>query len=763
MTDGPTTKHESRGVRDVIVVGLIVLATSVSFLPALRNGFVYDDRVTVVENLDFRGLSPSHLRWMATTFFPGHYHPLTWLTLGFDHLLWGMDPFGYHLTNLVLHAANAVLAYFLIRAFLGTRGEVRGHGATPGQSAGGRNVGPLASRACCAAGALFFAVHPLRVESVAWVTERRDVLSGLFYLLTVLAYLRMQERAGADRLKWRVICLLCFALSLLSKAWGITLPVVLLILDAYPLRRLAPPGRARADGAPGAAAPPGQGRASWRELLTEKLPFFAAALAFGVLAFLAQKAHAMDMVKDHGVADRLMQAAYGLCFYPAKTVAPLGLSPLYLLKPSFDPWAAKYVLCACLAAGVTIGLVCARRRWPWALTAWAGYAATVFPVLGLAQSGEQLVADRYAYLSCLPFAVLAGAGLLRLWGTTQGTRAPRAALTAGATAALVALSVATFRQTQVWRDGVTLWNHALRLDPGNYVAHYSRGAAQQKLGDHDAALADYNTALRLNPDHVHAHNNRGNIRLRRGDVEGALEDYETAIRLSPSTAPPYINRGNLREKQGDFKGALEDYGTALRLAPDAGDAWYNRGVLRQKCGDAEGALEDYAAAIRLNPSDAPAYSNRGSLRQARGDLDGALADYNAAIRANPKYAPAHFNRANARETRGDADAALQDYTRTIELDPRHARAYSNRGALRKQRGDAPGALEDYNQALQLDPKLAVAYANRGVLHNERADFAAAVRDFAAALQVAPPDWPSRANVVDLLDEAQRMAALQGRR
>jgi len=742
---------------------LVAAVSVVCFLPTLRNGFVWDDRGMFLDNPEFRGLTLAHLRWMFTTFHMGHYQPLSWVTLGADFLLWGLNPAGFHLTNLVLHAVNAVLVCLLIRALLRAAGA-------PSRT---DHCVPIA----CAVGALFFAVHPLRVESVAWVTERRDVLSGLFLLLTVLAYLRMADAAGRARARWCAVSLICFALSLLSKAWGITLPAVLLILDAHPLRRVGPDEAGR-------TAP------AWRRLILEKAPFILLSAACAALAFLAQKRHAMDMVAGHSVVDRLMQAGFGLGFYVCKTLVPIRLSPLYLLKPSFNPWEARCVACVLIAAGLTAWLTVRRRRWPWALTAWLCYVAIVSPVLGLAQSGQQLAADRYTYLACLPFAVLVGAGLsrLRLACATRRERAGARLAVAVAAGLLGVLSLLTLRQIRVWCDSHTLWDHAVRLDPENAVALHNRGNARKEAGDLEGAFADYTIALGLDPTNATSYCNRGSTRQDLADLAGARADYDAAIKLDPKYVKAYNNRGTLRAQQGDLRGALADYDQALRLDPACVEAYMNRGSNRVERGDAAGALADYAAAIRLDPSRAEAYVNRGAVRRACGDLAGAREDYDAAIALDPENAPGFFNRGNLRRDRGDLAGALADFSAAIRLDPTHVMAHNNRGNLRHGQGDLAGALADFTAAIRLAPASPIAYNNRGNVHKTRQDLAAALtdydmavrfnpgyvegyvnrgavrrrlkdlrgagRDFRKALELAPANWPYRARIEKQLARAE---------
>ncbi len=573
------------GVRAGVWVCATIIASVVAcFAPALHAEFVdWDDSSNLVENPYYRGLSPAHLRWMFTTMHGGHYQPLSWVTFALDYHIWGMQPHGYHLTNVILHTANALLVYGLALALLPR---------TTAAPAGGRGIArPFAAGVA----ALCFAIHPLRVESVAWVTERRDVLSAFFLLLTVLAYLRMaRARPSPSWRTWYALALGCYILSLLSKAWGMTLPVVLLILDAYPLRRLA------------------AGRDEVRRALLEKLPFLALAGMTMVLAVLAQRpAVGMRTLAEHGVAARAVQASYGLMFYLWKTLLPIRLSPLYLLDADFQPAGPRYLACALAVLAMTAVLVRIRRRWPWALAAWACYVVVLSPVLGFLQTGPQLVADRYSYLACLPWAIVAGAAVCHIpssgrpvWVGVIGV-------------ALVALSVQTFRQVQVWTDTATLWEHVLRLDPANYVANVNRAAVQIARGDLNGAVAAYDLALRANPQLAIAYRGRAFARHQRGDLRGAIADYTSALQLEPEAAA-YRNRGVARQALGDLNGALADYTASLQLNADDPQAYNNRGWLRRQGGDVSGAISDFERALEVAPPEWPYRAQtEDNLREAR--------------------------------------------------------------------------------------------------------------------------------------------------
>jgi tetratricopeptide (TPR) repeat protein len=533
---------------------LIAAAVFLVFWPAVDADFVnWDDNFLLVENERYRGFGPEQLRWMFTTFHMGHYQPLTWVSYALDHLVWGMEPRGYHLTNVILHAANAVLIYVLARRLFDL---ALGASRT-------RTVPPLLA-------ALLFAVHPLRTESVAWVTARRDLLSTFFFLLAVISWLRFREREGRDA-RWYAASVVCFLLSLLSKAWTMTLPAVLLVLDVWPLRRLERSGIAA--------------------LVREKAAFLLLAAAAAATAFLAawQKGAVVD-IAQFTLVQRISQVFYGLAFYLRKSIAPTALSPVYLLDKQLDPTAPPYVLSALVVAGLAALLILCRRRWPAALAAFAGYAVLVSPVLGLAQSGVQLVADRYSYISCIPLALLAGAVL--------GSR-PARAVAAGVL--LLVLGLLTRHQASVWHDPLSLWNHTLAVDRENWVAHNGRGSAHQSAGDLEQAEADYDAAIRLNPRFAVAYLNRGHLRMRRGDADGALADWDRAVEIRPTFADALMNRGAARLTRGDAEGAVRDLEATTRLKPESFTAWYNLATAHVVVGRLDLALVDIERAIAVSP------------------------------------------------------------------------------------------------------------------------------------------------------------------
>lgn len=478
-----------------VLVPVIAVATLVAFLPTLHNGFVsWDDPENFIDNPHYRGLGPAGLRWMFTTLHMGHYIPLSWVTLGLDYLLWGMNPAGYHLTNLLLHTATAVTLYFLALRLLRL--------ALPAGSAE-RDL-----RLGAAAAALLWAVHPLRVESVVWITERRDVLSGLFYVTAALAYVKSaapeDARGGAPRPRWYWASFALFTAALLSKSITVTLPAALLVLDVYPLRRLG-------------------GERGWRQwrVWIEKVPFFAAAAVASAVAFVAllPVGNAASL-SGLDVPQRTVLSVYGLAFYVRKLLLPLGLSPLYPINITVTWMDFAFVIAASLFAAVGV------RRWPAFTAVWVVYALTLFPVLGFLQNGPQAAADRYTYLSSLGWSLLAGAVIAWRWAGAGVLRSVFAVW-------LCALAFLTWQQTHVWRDSITLWTQARLISPDSRAPHFNLARAYEQAGRYAEALAEYEEVRRLSRDNSMWYVPIGRMYEKSGAERTALALYRHALAEKP--------------------------------------------------------------------------------------------------------------------------------------------------------------------------------------------------------------------------------------
>jgi len=596
--------NRTRSIRESwglpVLVGLI---TFVAFLPALRAGFVtWDDNRNFLDNPAYRGLGPTQLHWMWTSFHMGHYVPLTWMTLGLDYELWGMNPAGYHFQNLLLHTVNAVLVYVLARRVL----ELA---LGPPDDAGRPRLAGSAAIA-----ALLFAVHPLRVESVAWITERRDVLSLALCLTSVLLYLRY-VRDGASARGWYLVSLLAFVGALLSKATSVSLPAVFAILNLYPLRRVG--GTAGFWSAPS------------RRVYLELLPFVVLAAAASLLSIVA-----LEPPAQLSLGAKLAVSAYSLTSYLVKTVAPVGLAPLYEMPKSVDPTASRYLVSYAVVAVVSILAWVARRRFPGATTAWLAFFVVVLPMLGIVQNGPQIAADRYTYHAAPALAILVG-GAFALW---RGASAVVRGL--AATAVIALLTVTTWRQTGIWRNSETMWRQVLSVDSTSSIAQIAMGdllIAQDRV---DEAAEHYARGVELDPTFAIGFNNLGVVLARQGKLVEATERYAHAISLRPSYSDAHNNWGIALSQQGDYPGAIEHFRQAIALDPRNADAEVNLGntFVRQQRPDA--ALEHYARAASIRPSDVDAYFNWGVALAQLGKLPEAIEQFRRVLAIQPAHAEA---------------------------------------------------------------------------------------------------------------------------
>jgi len=493
--------------------GLVALATAVAFWPSLGSGFVeWDDHVNIVNNLAYRGLSWREIRWAFGTIQLGHYIPLTWLSFSLDYALWGLNPFGYHLTNLLLHVTTALLLYALARRLLWLSTSFSELGSIVG--------GGVA--------ALFFAIHPLRVESVAWVTERRDVLSGAPFVAAILLHLHAIEAEGARRRWLRAASVALYVLSLAAKSSGMTLPLVLILLDIYPLRRL-PGGRAR--GAP---------RSSMRVLL-EKGPYLALSVAAGAVAYYAQTHGAPSPATPWSA--RLIGIFYNLWFYVVRTLFPVGLSPHYEAPVHVDLLEPRFLTAVLATTALSVLALWFRRRWPAGLALWAYYGLVLAPMSGVMPLASTLAADRYSYLSCLGWAVAAGliAGTV-VDAAARGALGPwRTGLAGGALALwLLALGTLTWRQTHIWHDSERLWRHAVAVTPECTLCRINLGNLLQPRQP-EAALEQFQAVLALRPDRVGIRANLAWTLTRLGRYAEAADQYRLLLAHEPGSLPVRSN------------------------------------------------------------------------------------------------------------------------------------------------------------------------------------------------------------------------------
>lgn len=576
---------------------MVAVLAIVAFLPILDNGFVdWDDERNIVLNDQFQGWGWGHFRWAWTTFLLGVYQPVAWLLLEFQYLVWQLDARAYHGVSLLLHSVNAVLLYALTLALL-RRGDPRTCDALPGTSAG-----------AAAFAVTVFAIHPLRTETVAWVSSQPYLPCAMFCLLSLLAYLRAVPRQPAGsgaHFGWLAVSIAFFAMALLNKAMALGLPLVLIALDAYPLRRLG--------GAPSSWFGAGK-RAVW----IEKLPYFALSLGFALVAVAAKN----DASFTQGVAGprtslslaQLFQSCQAIALYVQKTLLPIDISAYYAAPAYVDLTSPSVVLSVAAVVGTSVLLLRARRSWPALLVAWVCYLAVLAPTLGVVRYSAQIAADRYSYLSMMGLHVVLAWVLLHLAGRfvthpvtwRRGVGAVAAVVLM--TALVAALLARSWTISRTWSDSEALWAWA-DAHGGNLVAEVQDflGQARLKAGKTDDAMERFVKAARLKPDYADAYSNQAVVWANLGDYVRAEAGFRKALSISPAHPTARSNLALALQHQGRMSEAVGEYAEALRIDPD------NELLLRRLYVAKDQAGVDQAVAVAaervwLRPADPVAHA-----------------------------------------------------------------------------------------------------------------------------------------------------------
>jgi tetratricopeptide (TPR) repeat protein len=579
----------------------------------------------VYENPHIKTIDSEFIKWVFTSFYASNWHPLTLLSHAIDYAIWGLNPEGHHLTSIIFHGLNTFLVVILIMRLINYSTDTNKNLVIGKNINHSYNISVTAS----AITGLLFGLHPFHVESVAWISERKDVLYAFFFLLSLLLYIKYTSSAlPKQKFLSYFLCLLFFVMALMSKPMAVTLPVVLIILDFYPLERTDFKSLFK----------------SKSKVFIEKLPFLGLSLTSIVITILASKKEILAF--EVNIEERFLVALQSLSFYLCKMLWPADLSPLYPYPSKISFFSLQYITAFILAVCVTAFCFWSWKRQKVFLAVWAYYVVTLLPVLGLIKVGLQAAADRYTYLPSLGPMLLIGLGLSRIMGkvTTKQEKSvlKRFSIYISTMIIISMLSIMTYLQIEVWRDSMTLWNRVLKL--------YSI---------------------------PQAYNNRGNAYLMSGRYQQALEDYNNAIRLDPNIAKVYNNRGLTNMYLGRYEQALEDFNNSINLNNQESRTYYNRGEVFKTLNNYQRALEDYAKSIKLNPLDKNVYNNRGNVYLKLSSYQRAISDFNAAIEIDPKDDKVYFNRAIAYENLSKYEKALSNFKMSAQLGNKQAQDYLN--------------------------------------------------------------------------------------
>jgi tetratricopeptide (TPR) repeat protein len=668
IKDSPNNskKETILGLREDLAICLfLVIVTLTCYWQISHHDFInYDDDVYVTENHHVQnGLTLTNIAWALSAEVSGNWHPLTLLSHMLDCHWFGLNAGLHHLTSLFFHIANTLLLFFVLRGM----------------------TGALWKSAFVAA---LFALHPLHIESVAWVAERKDVLSTFFFMLTLWCYSRYAERPGIIRY---IPALLFFALGLMAKPMLVTLPFLLLLLDYWPLKRFQF-GLTSSD--------------NWR-LILEKTPFLALSAASCMITWgFQQNAGAVAPFAVFPVTLRVANALVSYVSYIGKMIWPFDLAVLYPHPLSLPWWhgAGAFMLLVLISFLV---FRTAKER-PYFAVGWLWYIGTLVPVIGLVQVGGQAMADRYSYIP------LIGLFISITWGSSDlfiPFRHKKFGVAFLAAMLLSILSATTFLQLRHWNNSITLFERTLLVSSDNYVAHYNIGVALEKEGRNAEASQHYYQALRIYPKLAEAHCCLGVLYSKQDNISLALRHLYAALHINPDYAEVHNELGLALTKQGRIAEALKHYSEALRLLPEYAGAHTNMGMAMISQGRVREAIRHLSKALRINPENANAHYNMGIAMSEQGRITEAIQYYSEALRLNPGDAQAHNNLAINLSNQGLEDEAIIHYSKALKIDPNDAIIHNNMGVLMLRKGEIENAVSHFQEAIKIMPSLESARIN----------------------------------------------------
>ncbi len=653
----------------------LALVTVLVYEPVFHAQFTgYDDPEYVTANPHvLSGITVANLRWAFVTNHAGNWHPVAWISLMLDSQFFGHGPDVFHAVNLLLHVANTLLLFLWLCRATGAKWR-------------------------SALVAALFALHPLHVESVAWISERKDVLSTLFWMLALLGY---TDYAKTGRISRYFIALLLFGIGLMAKPMLVSLPCVLLLLDYWPLRRFAEKRTLR--------------------LLIEKLPFLAFSIASSAVTLLVQRKHALTSLDTVPIFLRAQNATLACVTYIGKMFRPRGLAVIYPYNLHPSPIHALLSLAALVIVSAVVILT--RRHKPYLFTGWLWFLLTLAPVIGIVQVGTQSMADRYTYIPLIGlFVVLAWGGREAL----NGLRIPSLVQALGASIALALCAGLTRAQLRYWHDSIALFQHAANVTLDNGIAEANLGFALAEQGRHDQAIAHYKTALQSQP-RATIWNNLGQSLAATGKPEEGINAFQNALNLNPCFGDAHHNLALALARNGKQQESLIHFGDAARLEPENASVHNNYAIMLGRAGRIDEAIQQFQMALRLAPDTAATHFNLANLLVKQHAQDEAMAHYSEALRLNPVLVEAHCNIASILREKGRVEDAAAHYIAALQTKGGYLPAMMGlawiyataSGESRNQH--AAEAVRLAEQACQISGRkqsgpldlLAAAYANAG--------------------------------------------------
>lgn len=646
------------------LAGILIL-TTILFSGITSNEFTnWDDDGYIINNTLIKDLSPTGIMDIFSSYVLSNYHPLTVLLFALELKVFGLDPSGFHSVSLVLHLINVVLVFFLFQ-LLGFRKKI---------------IIPVC---------LLFAIHPMHVESIAWIAEQKDLLYALFFIASLISYLVWIKREKKP--KWLILSIVFFALSLLSKSMAVTLPLILILFDWY-LDRLR----------------------SKKEVL-EKLPYFVLSILFGIIAIISQsEGNAMDITRNVSIIDRIFLTCYGVIFYLYKLVLPLNLSAIHYYPTktgNFLPF--YYYLMPIVILAIIYLIYKTKSNKKIILFGTLFFLGSISVVLQIIPVGDAIVGERYTYIPYLGLFLIVSFYYTKLREVKKTSiKRIRQWIYTLSLAYLCFLCISTFQRIKVWEDGISLFTDVIQKDPDNYSAYVVLANSYAAKNKYPEAIKNFDKAIDLNDQYIDTYMYRGRIKMLSGKLKEALEDYNYVIGKNPDNSKAYTNRGIIYTKLGDYKNALADLNKALSLDPQDIFCLNQRSQVYYNQNRIDDSFADLDKAISIDSSHSDAYSNRGFLYTQTGKYTEALSDLSKAALLDPNNSDIYVNLGYARLLMDDFLGAIKEFDKAIEANPYNFTAYSNRGIAKSRLNLKTEACNDWRKAANMGHQKSMEMLNR---------------------------------------------------
>ena len=684
---------------NIIISGAIVIILAlVAFIysPIFKNLFTNWDEIYIRNNPYLKILSFRNLKLYFTTFYSGNYHPLTIISLAIDYKLSGLQPWAYQLTNFIFHSVNTWLVYIFIRSLL-------------------KKISFLSVNYTVVAfvTAALFGIHSLQVESVAWISEQKNVLYAFFFLLSLITYLKYLNRKSKNLY---VLSIVLFIMSLLSKGMAVTLSICIIIIDYFAGRNLLS-----------------------RKVILEKIPYLLLSLVFGILAIKAQ--HSIDAIRiENNLTwlDRIATASYGFIQYLIKLCFPHHLSVFYPYPGKTGTFLPYYIYsCIGLLMAILFLVWLFFRRNRFVIFGTLFFVANISIVIQLLAVGDAIISDRYVYIASIGFFFIIGNGCAIL---VQKSAVYRYATIAVFIFYCALLSTKTYQRVGIWKDSYTLWSDAVKNYPeNNDRACQNLGIIAYEASKYTEALTYYNRVLQMHLQNKTAYSKAyigmGQVKQAMKDTEGAMSDYNSSLTSYP-TYEGYFDRAVLKMETGDLEGAKIDLDQASQIDPLRTEAYVNRGAILYQTGNYNEALQNFERVLETDPQNSNAYMGRGQIRQATNDAMGAMNDYNIALSFDQTY-KGYINRAVLKIAMKDNEGARSDLDRASEIDPLKPEIYINRGLIDLNTENPRSALLEFNKAVEVNVNDFKSYLYRGYAKINLIDYSGAIADLNASIQLYP--------------------------